>query len=485
MSSDAAREETVPSGPLQMPLIPGTEEGRSFWRRLFAPVDIASLVLFRVLFGAILFWEVCRYFSNGWIARYFIEPSFHFTYYGFGWVHPWPGQGMYYHFGALGVLALCIMAGLAYRLSAALFFLGFTYVFLLEQARYLNHFYLVCLVSFLMIFLPAHRAFSLDALWRPSLRSRTVPAWSLWLLRAQIGLVYFFGGIAKINGDWLQGEPMRMWLADRTHLPLLGPHLTEEWAAYFFSYGGLLFDLLVTPGLLWRRSRVWVFFGGVLFNLTNAVLFSIGIFPWLMLASTAMFFPPDWPRRLWKWRRSTAGPEMGAAPMAPPSPVARWTVGVLAGSYLMFQILMPLRHFFYPGNVNWTEEGHRFSWHMKLRSKQGEARFHVTNPATQRTYIVDPRHYLSRIQAQDLPKHPDMILQFSHYLAAEKRRQGMTGAEVRAHVMTSLNGRDRQFLIDPTVNLAAQPRTLRPAKWILPLKEPLARREQGEDDRDE
>jgi len=134
-------------------------------RRLLEPVDVASLVYFRIAFAAIMVWECWRYLSKGRIGRYFIEPDFHFTYHGFEWVQPWPGDGMYVHFAVMAVLALMIGLGLLYRLAAFLFFLAFSYVFLLEQATYLNHFYFVILVSVTMIFVPAHRAFSLDA-WR-------------------------------------------------------------------------------------------------------------------------------------------------------------------------------------------------------------------------------------------------------------------------------------------------------------------------------
>lgn len=121
------------------------------FERLFAPVDTAVLAYFRIAFGLIMLWEVSRYFTNGWITRYWVEPVVNFPYYGFGWVRPLPGMGMELLFAGLGVLAIFIMLGFYYRLSATLFFLGFTYSFLLEQARYLNHFYLIVLLSFLLI----------------------------------------------------------------------------------------------------------------------------------------------------------------------------------------------------------------------------------------------------------------------------------------------------------------------------------------------
>jgi hypothetical protein len=271
------------------------------WNRLVraaaAPVDIASLAVFRIAFGAVMVWEVYRYFSKGWIARYYIDPDFHFTYYGFGWVKPWPGDGMYVHFAVLGLAAAGMMAGLFYRASALVLFLGFTYVFLLDQSRYLNHFYLISLIALLLVFLPVHRAASLDALRRPGLRADTAPAWALWLVRAQVGIPYFYGGIAKLNGDWLRAEPIRSWLASRLDFPLIGRFFTDEWMVLAFAYGGLLLDLLIVPFLLWRRTRPHAFAVGLVFHATNALLFRIGIFPWMMMAATTIFFAPDWPRR--------------------------------------------------------------------------------------------------------------------------------------------------------------------------------------------
>nr|MBA4115342.1 HTTM domain-containing protein [Rubrobacter sp.] len=261
----------------------------AFLGRLFAPVDIASLVFFRIAFGLVVLWEVWIQFDNGFIERDYINPTYHFTYYGFDWVQPWSGNGMYMHFLALGVLAVCNALGLWYRVGTVLVFLGFTYVFLLDQALYLNHFYLMALISFLMIFIPAHRAFSVDAWLKPEIRSGTTPAWAPFLLAAQMGIVYFYGGLAKLNGDWLRGEPMRTWLAAETSFPVVGRLFTQEWMVYLFSHGGLLFDLLIVPFLLWRRTRLVAFALVLGFHLANAQMFTIGVFPYLAIAATALF----------------------------------------------------------------------------------------------------------------------------------------------------------------------------------------------------
>ena len=479
------RRKNLPNEGEGSRLSTGRERLRRLSSKLWHPVNNASLVFFRVAFGAIMVWEMFRYFAEDRIRRYYIEPKFLFTYLGFDWVKPWPGNGMYIHFAVLGLLGIFVALGLFYRISAALFFLGFTYVFLLDQSNYLNHFYLVALLSWLMMFIPAHQRFSLDVRWRLTPGSKAAPAWGLWLLRAQIGIVYFFGGVAKLNGDWLQGEPLRGWLGARAKMPLVGPLLGQEWLVWVFVYGGLLFDLLVTPALLWRKTRAWALAFSLLFHITNAFLFKIGIFPWFMLLASTLFLDPDWPHRCVRWlsgrKPAVSSTPVGSAALPVPSAAIQRTTGTLIGAYLLLQILIPLRHFLYPGNVSWTEEGHRFSWRMKLRSKESEAKFFVTDKTTGGTQVVDPVSDLNRSQSEEMSSRPDMILQYARHLAAEARLRGATDVEVRAVVKTALNGRAVQLLIDPSVDLAAQPRSLRAAPWIMPLTEPRRRRpERGE-----
>ena len=449
-------------------------------RRLFEPVNVGLLVFFRIAFGTIMLWEAYRYlrrdpWGNNWIEQLYIEPAFQFKFHGFEWVRPWPGDWMFVHFYVLGALALCIAAGLMYRLSAALFCLGFTYVFLLEQTHYLNHFYLICLVSFLLIFIPAHRAFSLDVLLRPSLRSPTAPAWTLWLLRAQFGMAYLYGGIAKLNADWLfHAEPMRLFINSR--LPPDAP--AAEPVVWLFAYGGLLFDLLIVPLLLWPKTRVPAFVLAVLFHFANDSLFSIGVFPWMMVAATLLFCPPDWlqvppnktaPTRGRKARATRNKRPEVAASSEGLSRGQRWTVALL-GIYLAAQLLLPFRHLLYPGNVSWTEEGHNFSWHMKLRVKWAdEVEFVAYDPAGNELPLPAALDLLTPRQARSMPTRPEMVLQYAHLLADHLRRQGHDPAAVHARITVSLNGRPPQLLIDPDANLLEKSRSLWPADWIMPL----------------
>lgn len=266
---------------------------------MFRPVDGASLAVFRIAFGALLLWDVVAFFVHDWIRFLYVAPVFHFKYFGFEWVEPWAGAGMYLHFAVMGTLAFFIMIGLFYRISALLFLFAFTYVFLLEQAEYLNHFYFVILLNILLVFMPANRVYSIDAVlhgWRGR-DAEMVPGWSVGLLKGQMEVMLIFAGIVKINPDWLHLEPMAMWLERRADFPLIGPYFTEVWMVALASYGPILLHVVGAPLLLFRRTRMPVFILYAGFHLSNHMLFNIGIFPWLTIAGTTIFFAPDWPRR--------------------------------------------------------------------------------------------------------------------------------------------------------------------------------------------
>ena len=438
----------------------------------FVPVDIASVVFFRIAFGLLMVWEVCRFFAYRWIAPSWLEPQFLFKYYGFSWVHPWPGQWLYVHWAALGVFALFIAAGFFYRISAALFFFSYTYFFLLDEAWYVNHAYLICLFSFLLIFVPANRALSLDAWLRPRLRSDTTPALALWLLRAQIAVVYLYGGVAKIFPDWLRGEPMRTRMAHNTDFPLLGRFFREEWAVYAISYGGLLLDLLIVPLLLWRRTRITAFCLAVGFHLINARAFVIGIFPWVAICATTLFFPPDWPRRIvgfvrWVSRRSIIH-NAGA-----PSPSRQFVILTLAAVYLLIQFLVPFRYLLWRGGIEWTSIDHRFSWRMMLVNRKARSYFYVTDPNNGRTHQVRPEEFLTRRQSATLAYQPDLPLQFAHYLASAIPRTGPNPLKVEARILLSIHGRKPELFLNPNVDLTNEERSVGRPPWLLPIREPL------------
>ena len=433
--------------------------------RAFAPVDIASLVFFRIAFGLLMLWIVQLVWSLHRIQQWWIEPPFLFKYAGFSWVHPWSGNGLYVHWILLGLFALFVAVGFLYRISTALFFLSHTYFFLLDQGRYVNHTYLISLFSFLLIFVPAHRAFSVDALFTPRLRSRAAPAWSLWLLRTQMGVVYFFAGVAKIAPDWLHGEPLRTWLKQQGFLH-------EEWAVYAASYGSLFVDLLIVPFLLWRRTRLAAFCVAVIFHLLNARIFPLDVFPWLAIAATTLFLSPSWPRRIISiFRPSITSPSMEKVEL--PAPWKQKFILACVALYIALQVLVPLRHFLYPGGIEWTYMEHRFSWQMMLERDVTQTFFYVTDPNTGREFQVRPREYLDVQQTTHMGWRPDMVRQFACFLANRMPRLGPKPLRVQVRMYVSVNGRKPQLFIDPIVDLAAEERSWGRPRWLLEIHEPL------------
>jgi hypothetical protein len=259
----------------------------------------------------------------------------------------------------------------------------------------------------------------------------------LLLLRTQVGLVYFFGGVAKLNPDWLRGEPMRYFLGLHADSPVLGALVERDWVIYAFAYGGLLLDLTVVPFLLWRKSRPWAFSVALLFHLTNAWLFTLDIFPWFMIAATTLFFSPDWPRRVAAWfspRPAVRGPAARAEPTRTVAPLRareRVLVGALA-VYVALHVLVPLRSLLYPGNTLWTSEGQRFAWRMMLSEKRAETWFALDDLEKNRHTFVDPRQHMSAEEALALAHDPKKLQEFATFLARDwAPKQGWPHVSVR------------------------------------------------------
>jgi hypothetical protein len=331
-----------------------------------AAVDPAGLAAFRVLFGLLVAFSAARFLWLGWVERCFVRPTFFFHYFGFEWVQPLSSTGMRGLFAILIVCGVLIALGALYRLACATFFVVFTYVELIDVTNYLNHYYLVSLLALLLSLLPLHRAFSVDARLRPSIALARFPAWWSWALRAQVATVYFYAAIAKATGDWLlHGQPLGIWLSSRGDVPVIGHLLVASWLPLLMSWGGFLYDLTIWIWLSIPRTRPFAYAAVIAFHTVVGILFPIGMFPFIMVIATTVFFSPSWPRRL--LRRTEAAP-------APASSQSSARFGVLAAVlavHLVIQILVPLRAFAYGGNVLWHEQGMRWSWRVMSREKNG------------------------------------------------------------------------------------------------------------------
>jgi Vitamin K-dependent gamma-carboxylase len=440
---------------------------------LMRQVHIAPLVFFRVLFGAMMFLSIVRFALKGWIYDLYIQPVFYFQYYGFEWVKPLGAVGMYAIFIAMAVAALCIMLGLFYRFAAVLFFALFTYVELIDKTNYLNHYYFVSIIAFLMILLPAGNYFSVDAKRHPTKEITHIPAVFIDVLKLQLGLVYLFAGIAKLNAYWLfEAMPLRIWLQPHTSMPVIGFLMDKIWVAYLFSWFGVIYDLSIPFLLLFKKTRGVAYFLVVVFHVCTALLFQIGMFPYIMIVCTLLFFSENFHmqaieviKKVFKLNNISTAPKTYTF-----KPVIKQGLLAVFIVHFVIQVFLPFRYLLYPGNLFWTEQGYRFSWRVMLMEKAGKAFFYITDAQTGRQSEAMMNNYLTPNQEKMMATQPDMILQYAAFLKQKYEEQGVQSPEVRAECYVTLNGRGSQLFIDPTIDLTKEKDSFKPKKWILPFK---------------
>ncbi|GJM29464.1 MAG: type I deoxyribonuclease HsdR [Cyclobacteriaceae bacterium] len=445
------------------------------------PISIAPLAMFRVLFGFIMLISIVRFALNGWIKTLYIDPQFYFPFFGFEWVQPLGPLGMYLMFAVMAIAAMMIMIGFRYRAAVWLFFLCFTYVELIDKTNYLNHYYFVSIVSMLLIFLPANRSFSVDSRLSPGLKVDKVPRWTIFIIQLQLAIVYFYAGAAKLNAQWLvDAMPLKIWLPAHAHLPVIGQFLKLELTAYFFSWAGAFYDLTIVFFLLNRRTRLAAYSVVVVFHLTTALLFQIGMFPYIMILATLIFFSPEFHEKLISkinsWINLVAE-NSGGTEALPERQLnykkgMSWFLGILLVLHFSLQLLIPLRSKLYTGEVFWTEQGYRFSWRVMLMEKAGMVVLHVTDPETNKSWEVPNYQYLTANQEKMMATQPDMILQFAHYLEKQYQTAGYSDLKITAESYVTLNGKRSRLFIDPQTDLTQVKDGWGAKSWILPMNQP-------------
>jgi len=413
----------------------------SLGEALNRPIDSAFLAAFRSAFGVLMFIGAYRYWAKGWIDSILIAPAFHFHYEFFGWVAPLRGVGMYVVFLAMACSALGMAFGSWRRIASGVFFLIFTYVELCEKAAYLNHYYLVSLLALLLAFMPEGTA--------------RVPRFVLLALRLQIGLVYFFAGVAKISTDWLiHAQPLKIWLRANSDFPLFGSLLEAPGVAHAAAWLSMLLDLTAPLWLSLRSTRRFAYLAILGFHSATACFFPIGIFPWLMVLAATVFFEPGWPRRVPGLARFFSQP-IDPQPRAGLCPVGAFALA----AYFCLQLLLPLRHLRYPGSANWTDEGFRFAWRVMLIDKVGSVHFRLKLPGSGQRVSVEPKAFLTPFQERMMAQSPDMIVELAQHVAADYQRRFGQFPAVYADAWAAMNGRPSERLLDPNVDLT----TLDPA----------------------
>ncbi len=436
------------------------------------PVYSASLAVFRVLFGLMILGSMIRFAAKGWIAELYINPTFYFKYYGFEWVHNW-GAYTYWLFVICGASALCFALGLFYRTASVVLFLSFTYIELLDKTNYLNHYYFVSLVLLLMIWLPAHANLALDNIRKKETAYRTIPLWTTGSIRLLLGIVYCYAGLAKLNSDWLlEAMPLRLWLPAKNDLPLIGPWLNKLWVAYAFSWFGAFYDLTIPFFLLWKRTRVIAYLTVITFHIATAILFPIGMFPYVMILSTLIFFPSACMDRIVCRFKKNNHTRFSDRIWQLPSVKQRALLTIFT-LFFVIQLAFPWRYLLYPGELFWTEEGYRFSWRVMLIEKMGYAQFVVKDAVSGKREGINNNDFLTKNQEKMMCTQADFMLQYAQLLREHYRKLGWEQPQVYATVYVTLNGRRSRLFIDPTHDIAGEKDNFAPKNWILPFKEKI------------
>lgn len=435
----------------------------------------APLAIFRIVTGCMLFFGILRFWLNGWIDELYIKPKFFFSFYGLEFIKPLDNF-TYLIFLVCAISAILFAIGLYYRQASILLFTSFTYIELMDKSTYLNHYYFTSLVLFIMMFIPAEKYFSIDAHRKQQIQATYIPKWTLDILKLMVFILYFFAGLAKLNSDWLlHALPLKIWLPARNQTPIIGNLFNYTATAYIFSWLGCIYDLSI-GFLLWNKKTRWfAYVSVVIFHCLTAVLFPIGMFPYIMITTALLFFSSSFHlkiiafiARFLKLNIHTINKDN----LFNYGLNQRKLMLYLFTLFLFIQITLPFRYLCYKNELFWTEEGYRFSWRVMLMEKSGYAQFTVKDDAG-KTIVVNNQEFLTVLQEKMMSTQPDFILQYAHLLRDEYQKRGFKNPQVYADVYVSLNGRLGQIFINPEIDLAKEKDNFAPKSWILPFNDDI------------
>ena len=431
---------------------------------LFKHIDNSALIVFRIIFGLLCFLESVGAIFTGWVRRTLIEPEFTFSFIGFEWLQPLPGNWMYVYYVIMGICGLLIMVGYKYRISIITFTMLWASTYFMQKASYNNHYYLLILLSIIMALQPANAYASIDAKLNPKIKRTSMPSWCKWVFVLQLFILYTYASIAKLYPDWLDLTVPKLLIASKANYPIIGGYLQNSFMPYLIAYGGILFDGLIIPLLLFKSTRKYAFFASIFFHLFNSIVFQVGVFPYLSLAFSLFFFEPETIRNIFLKKK----PVYDKTEVIIPD--YKTLLLALGSIYFIIQIALPLRHHFIEDDVLWTEEGHRLSWRMMLRSKSSNASYKVIDKKTKKTQFINLNDYLTKKQIRLASTKPDVIWQFAQYLKQDFKSKGQD-ISVFVDCMVSVNGKPHKRLIDPNMDIAnVKWEPFKHSNWLLPSK---------------
>lgn len=424
---------------------------KKFASFLFSPLPIDKLAIWRILFGLLICCEAWGSIAVGWIDRVFVSPQFHFHFIGFEFLPVLPGKWQYIPYLLMGVFALSMALGFKYLLSTGLLFIFWWNTYLTHKIGYNNHHYLYGILLGLFLLVPADKKYSFS-----KQKLSHAFRWHYLVFLVLLFLAFSYAAVAKIYPDWLNGHPIGSWLDNKEGFPAFfsNPnfHLLVAW-------GGIAFDGLVIPLLLYNKTRWIGVTASFVFHLFNSIVFEIGTFPYVMLAALLLFTEQNWIERMPFYKKSPAYklPQVNG--------FQKSVTIFFFNMFVLVQFLIPLRHYAFTDNVFWTEEGHRLSWRMMLRYKVGHGYFLITK-SDGKVIQHWPQKYLSQDQYNRVCTKPDMLYTYVQYI-----KKLYPKAKIYGHIQASINGRPLKKFVDPRVDLAnIKWKPFAHANWLIPFE---------------
>lgn len=431
----------------------------------------STLAFYRLAFGLMMLFSLLRFAALGWIEKLYILPKHRFTYFGFEWI-PRLGNLTYLLFAICALAALFVAIGFKYKAAIITFFISFTYIELLDKTTYLNHYYFISLVAFILIFLPANASYSVDSYLNKKNNYSFLPQWNTDVLKLIIAIVYFYAGLAKINSDWLlEAMPLKIWLPTNNDIPFIKTILNQNWMHFAFSWSGMLYDLCIPFLLLYKPTRKLAFVLVVIFHVLTRLLFPIGVFPFVMIISSLVFFDAGFHTNL--LNKITGFLKINTTQFKEATKVKNNKIGLYVLTLFMaFQLVFPFRYLLYQSELFWTEEGYRFSWRVMLMEKAAYTQFYVITQNNEKIHINNA-DFLTTFQEKQMAFQPDFILEYAHIIAEHYKELGYKNPKVYAESYVALNGRlSKQFVLKD-VNLANQKESFKPKNWIAPFNDEI------------
>ena len=285
------------------------------------------------------------------------------------------------------------------------------------------------------------------------------------MFKLLVFIVYFYGGLAKLNWDWLNGYPLKYWLTGREDLgPFIQSILEKDFTIYFFSYYGLFFDLVVGFFLFHKKFKYLALVLMIPFHIFNHFLWPIGVFPWLSIFMSILFFEKEI-TQLIKVK------EIGEFEL---SDRLKKVVVIVFVCFFSFQFLFPFRQYLYSGKTNWHGYGELFSWRMMLTDKQGAVRLRVCDQNNQPLGELSLESYINERQLFKLVYLPKNFVPFCQFIESEiksdERNSGLGDIKIYVDAFKTINNRPFQRVIDPNVDLTAvEYSVLAKGSYILPF----------------